>query len=66
MTRTGRISGAGGSAAGLHAVSRASIKNASSEVTHAERTFLQVSEGADKDRSSVDGFAVSSQLRRLK
>jgi len=58
MTRTGRISGAGGSAAGLHAASRASIDNASSEVGRAESTFLQVSEAADKGRSSVDGFAV--------
>jgi hypothetical protein len=66
MTRTGRISGAGGSAAGLHAASRARIEKPSREAARAERTFLQVSECAGKGRSSVDGFAVSSQLRRLK
>jgi hypothetical protein len=58
MTRTGRISGAGGSAAGLHAASRASIEKPSNEVDRAEWTFLPVSERANKGRSSMNIFAI--------
>jgi hypothetical protein len=56
MTRTGRISGAGGSSADLHAASTAN-KSASKEAARAEWTFLPVSELADNARSSsVDIF----------
>src|SRR5262245_34595783 len=63
MTRTGRISGAGGSAAGLQAVvSRASIEKPSNEVGRAEWTFLPVSERANKGRSSMNIFAIDGAL----